>query len=188
MEKARQVIDERWRKGVPILCGPGAYSNSMPLDLGKTLSAGVIRRYDNFKETADPSQKEIFGSYNQDIRDIAEVCEFRHPSIRNCTFRTTLDSLNQLLSRELADVWALQDHDPAPCYCPGRVAVMGDVAHAIVPFVGYGAVHAREDVAVLDALFARVTRSTQIEKALIRLRRRATTAFAECGGDQPGIR
>ena len=44
--------------------------------------------------------------------------------------------------------------------------MIGDAAHACMPFVGQGAAQAIEDAAVLSALFHRLESSSQIEKVL----------------------
>lgn len=44
--------------------------------------------------------------------------------------------------------------------------MMGDAAHACMPFAGNGAAQAIEDAAVLTAIFAKVTSVSQVEKAL----------------------
>ncbi|KAI0852346.1 hypothetical protein F5Y00DRAFT_258753 [Daldinia vernicosa] len=58
------------------------------------------------------------------------------------------------------------DHDHAPYYARGRVAMLGDAAHTAMPFAGNGAAQALEDAAVLDYLLAHVERPEQIEHAL----------------------
>ncbi|MFD0345100.1 FAD-dependent monooxygenase [Kitasatospora aburaviensis] len=47
------------------------------------------------------------------------------------------------------DVWELAD--PLPAYHHGRVALLGDAAHAMCPFQGQGACQAIEDAVVLAA-------------------------------------
>ncbi|MFJ8441543.1 FAD-dependent monooxygenase [Kitasatospora griseola] len=47
------------------------------------------------------------------------------------------------------DVWALTD--PLPAFHRGRVALLGDAAHAMAPFQGQGACQAVEDAVVLAA-------------------------------------
>ncbi|MEV6972634.1 FAD-dependent monooxygenase [Kitasatospora sp. NPDC093806] len=47
------------------------------------------------------------------------------------------------------DVWEIAD--PLPAYHHGRVALLGDAAHAMVPFQGQGACQAIEDAVVLAA-------------------------------------
>src|SRR5436189_2856 len=45
--------------------------------------------------------------------------------------------------------WALYDRDPIPRWTRGRVTVLGDAAHPMLPYLGQGACQAIEDGAVL---------------------------------------
>lgn len=45
--------------------------------------------------------------------------------------------------------WALCGHDPSQPWTKGRVALLGDSAHAMLPFMAQGAVMAIEDAAIL---------------------------------------
>jgi salicylate hydroxylase len=45
--------------------------------------------------------------------------------------------------------WALYDRDPIPRWTQGRVTLLGDSAHAMLPYLGQGACQALEDGAVL---------------------------------------
>ena len=47
--------------------------------------------------------------------------------------------------------WALYDRDPIPRWTSGRVAVLGDAAHPMLPYLGQGACQAMEDGCVLAA-------------------------------------
>ncbi|KAK0710386.1 hypothetical protein B0T21DRAFT_415945 [Apiosordaria backusii] len=71
-----------------------------------------------------------------------------------------------LVARDTSASWAVGDHDHAPVYFKGRVAMLGDAAHASLPFAGNGAAQALEDAAVLDHLFGKVKQPSQIEAAL----------------------
>jgi 2-polyprenyl-6-methoxyphenol hydroxylase-like FAD-dependent oxidoreductase len=52
-------------------------------------------------------------------------------------------------SAETINRWALYDRDPLPRWTVGRVALLGDAAHAMLPYMAQGAVQAIEDAAVL---------------------------------------
>src|SRR5207237_1350327 len=45
--------------------------------------------------------------------------------------------------------WALYDRDPIPRWTRGRVTILGDAAHPMLPYLGQGACQAIEDGAVL---------------------------------------
>ncbi len=52
------------------------------------------------------------------------------------------------------DLWALFDHRPAATYYKGRVALLGDAAHASTPHQGAGAGQALEDAFIMATLLA----------------------------------
>ncbi len=51
--------------------------------------------------------------------------------------------------------WALYDRDPLPHWSKGRATLLGDSAHAMLPYLGTGAGIALEDACVLAAMIAR---------------------------------
>lgn len=50
--------------------------------------------------------------------------------------------------------WGLQDREPLKTWIAGRVAMLGDAAHPMTPFLGQGACIATEDALVLGRAFA----------------------------------
>lgn len=50
--------------------------------------------------------------------------------------------------------WALYDRDPLDRWVEGRVGLLGDAAHPMLPFLGFGAALAIEDAIVLARAFA----------------------------------
>jgi salicylate hydroxylase len=51
--------------------------------------------------------------------------------------------------------WALYDREPLPAWSVGRVTLLGDAAHAMLPHQGQGAVQSIEDAVVLARCLAR---------------------------------
>jgi salicylate hydroxylase len=49
--------------------------------------------------------------------------------------------------------WALYDRDPLEIWVQGRVALLGDAAHPMLPFLGLGAAMGIEDAVVLGRAF-----------------------------------
>ncbi|MFB9679583.1 FAD-dependent monooxygenase [Streptosporangium vulgare] len=63
--------------------------------------------------------------------------------------------------------WALYDRSPLENWTSGRVALLGDAAHSMLPFFGQGAAQAVEDAVVLTSCLRDATRETAA-KALVR--------------------
>ena len=63
--------------------------------------------------------------------------------------------------------WPLLIHDPLPSWVRGRVVLIGDAAHPMLPFSGQGAAQAMEDAGVLGCLIKGLD-GLDIENALSR--------------------
>ena len=59
---------------------------------------------------------------------------------------------------EATNRWALYDRDPLVRWTDGRVILLGDAAHAMLPYMAQGAVQAIEDAAVLAKCLERADR------------------------------
>jgi len=143
-EYAREHINPKWTQTVPILLGPRGHVNCIPLNKGTRLSAGVAVRGAKFTESgkAPDLDPELYKDYSEDAQRIV-----------------------RMVAKDTSASWTAADHDHAPVYYRGKVAMMGDAAHASMPFAGNGAAQALEDAAVLDYLFSKVTEPSQIEAA-----------------------
>ncbi|KAI1080680.1 FAD/NAD(P)-binding domain-containing protein [Whalleya microplaca] len=144
-EDAKKYINPRWTQSVPILLGPRGHINCIPLNNNTRLSAGVAVRgakstYNGWAPPLDPA---LYADYSEEAQQIV-----------------------RMVAKDTSASWAAADHDHAPFYARGRIAMFGDAAHASLPFAGNGAAQALEDAAVLDYLFAHVQRPDQIGCAL----------------------
>lgn len=63
--------------------------------------------------------------------------------------------------------WALVDRTPLPRWTDGRISLLGDAAHPMLPFFAQGAAQAIEDAAVLADCLSGVT-AGQVPQALLR--------------------
>src|SRR3984885_6934464 len=89
--------------------------------------------------------------------------DYRHESwVSECDRREVLErysdwdeSLLRIFSAgEVWYKWALYDRDPIPQWTRGRVTLLGDAAHPMLPYLGQGACQAIEDGVVLAAALA----------------------------------
>ena len=62
--------------------------------------------------------------------------------------------------------WKLCDHAPLATWVEGGVALLGDAAHPMLPYVAQGAAQAIEDAAVLSTCLAMITKQVDIPTAL----------------------
>ena len=76
--------------------------------------------------------------------------------------------------------WGLFDRDPLPSWTKGRVSLLGDAAHAMLPFLGQGAAMAIEDAVVLARAVEQITDTVAALQAYERTRR-DRTAFVTIG-------
>ncbi|KAK4182153.1 hypothetical protein QBC35DRAFT_396541 [Podospora australis] len=152
-EEAKQHIDERFTRTVPILLGPRGHINCIPLNKGTRLSAGVAVRGAADTEPEGPEKSSASSDKKLD------------PSLYQ-DYTSEARAIVELVAKDTSASWSVGDHDHAHSFVKGRIAMLGDAAHASLPFAGQGAAQALEDAAVLDNLFGRVRQTAQIEHAL----------------------
>jgi salicylate hydroxylase len=63
--------------------------------------------------------------------------------------------------------WGLYDREPLPTWTCGRLTLLGDAAHPMLPHVGQGANQAIEDAVVLATLLSRADRASARQALLI---------------------
>jgi salicylate hydroxylase len=86
-------------------------------------------------------------------------------------------------------LWALYDRDPLPCWTKGRLTLLGDAAHAMLPHLGQGANQSIEDGITLATILSRAERDTA-PAALLAYEglRRDRVAEVQTGARKNGLR
>jgi salicylate hydroxylase len=85
--------------------------------------------------------------------------------------------------------WALYDREPLPTWTRGRLALLGDAAHPMLPHLGQGANQSIEDGMALATILARANRETAAAALLAYERlRRERVALVQRGARENGLR
>lgn len=116
------------------------------------LRAGTLANFVGMVEQAEPSEEDWRSTGRAE--DAAADFAGWHPTI------TRLIEAAAVLNR-----WALFDRDPLPRWHEGRVVLLGDAAHPMLPSMAQGAVQALEDAWCLAGL---VATASDVEGALTR--------------------
>jgi len=143
-----ETLPEHMRAPVGLTwIGPGAHVVNYPLRGGKIMNfVATIER-----QTWNAPSGSIAGTHEECLADFKGWHEDVQTMISKCS------SLSK---------WALMQRDPIPHWGQGRITLLGDAAHATLPFLAQGAVHAIEDGAVLARCLERVDKSVTVEQAL----------------------
>lgn len=73
--------------------------------------------------------------------------------------------IHELIDKaEFINKWAMFGRDPLPRWTKGRITLMGDAAHPMLPFLAQGAVMAIEDAYALGTLLAKLPAPTALAK------------------------
>ena len=85
--------------------------------------------------------------------------------------------------------WALYDREPLPTWTKGRLTLLGDAAHPMLPHLGQGANQSIEDGMALATILAEVD-SAEVPAALVAYERlrRERVAEVQLGARQNGLR
>jgi salicylate hydroxylase len=118
-----------------VFLGPGATFNRYTLRAGALLNCVGIAASDQWTDEgwSTPATRE----------ELLATFDGWHPSVTGLTERA-----DRLIK------WGIFDRAPLPRWSRGRVTLLGDAAHAMLPFLGMGAAMAIEDGMVLSRAFA----------------------------------
>ena len=85
--------------------------------------------------------------------------------------------------------WALYDREPLPTWTKGRLTLLGDAAHPMLPHLGQGANQSIEDGMALATILAQVDNAA-VPAALLAYERlrRERVAEVQLGARQNGLR
>lgn len=159
MAKAKEAVGDYLAGSSQMYLGPGGNVLTYPIDHGRTMNIVAFRdkpdgvwEHDHWVlKNQGKEMKRDFDGWGKPVQSVLQVSIMSivtHfsacTSIANCALQLMDD----------ADLWALFDHQPAPTYCKGRVAILGDAAHASTPHQGAGAGQALEDAFILSTLLA----------------------------------
>lgn len=131
-----------------IFVGPGHLVNRYPVRNWELL---------NFVAFAErPAWTEEGWSIRSTVEELLAEFQGWHPAVLRFMSETPPHSLFK---------WGLFDREPLKSWSRGRVTLLGDAAHPVLPFLGHGAVLAIEDAVVLARA---LTASATIDEALRR--------------------
>ena len=180
----------------PVFSGSVAYRGVLPLEripdwptdswlmwLGKgkhfltfPMRAGQLVNYVGFVP-ADQQMKESWSSPGD-------------PNVLRREFAGWDPRIESLLQQvEMTFRWALYDREPLPTWTRGRLTLLGDAAHPMLPHLGQGANQSIEDGMALATILARADRTT-VRAALTAYERlrRERVAQVQRGARENGMR
>ena len=124
-----------------LFCGPESYVVMYPVEKGSMMNMVAIK---NIPEAAAQANKK---TWVQDVNTETMISDF-------AGWGAPIKAL--LAHFKSSQRWALYDHLPAPTYIKGKVALMGDAAHATTPHQGQGAGMAFEDSLIVSNILGQV--------------------------------
>ena len=150
--------------------GKGKHFLSFPLRAGKLINyVGFV--------PADQEMKESWSAPGD-------------PDVLRAEFAGWDPRIESLLSQVQATFrWALYDREPLPSWTKGRLTLLGDAAHPMLPHLGQGANQSVEDGMALATILARTGRDT-VPAALLAYERlrRERVAQVQRGARENGMR
>ncbi len=150
--------------------GKGKHFLSFPLRAGKLINyVGFV--------PADAEMKESWSAPGD-------------PDVLRTEFAGWDPRIGSLLQKvQMTFRWALYDREPLPTWTKGRLSLLGDAAHPMLPHLGQGANQGIEDGMALATILARANRKT-VPAALLAYERlrRERVAQVQRGARENGLR
>ena len=150
-----------------VFLGPDRTVNRYLIRQGRILNCVAIVR--------TPGWTDEGWSTRGDPAELAAAFADWHPDVRG---------LMTLARPERLFKWALGVHPPLPTWIDGSMALLGDAAHPMLPFLGMGAAMAIEDGIVLGRAFGLHADSASALRAYEAARRPRTIALADASERQ----
>jgi salicylate hydroxylase len=145
-DKFLDIVGKKIETGKGTLfCGPQSYVVMYPVEKGSMMNMVAIKR---LPESASQAHEK---TWIESVSTETMLSDFRE-------WGAPIKSL--LAEFKSSQRWALYDHLPAPTYVKGKVALMGDAAHATTPHQGQGAGMAFEDSLILSNILGQVLGKT----------------------------
>ncbi|KAH9207994.1 putative salicylate hydroxylase [Leptodontidium sp. 2 PMI_412] len=134
MDKAAKVLGDYYARNGQMYLGPNGHVLTFPIEHGNTMNVVAFQTGTGSWEqerwvlpTPKEDRMQDFAQWNEKVLHILDIMEDK-------------------------GVWALFDHPPAETFYKGRIALLGDAAHASTPHQGAGAGQALEDAFILSSL------------------------------------
>lgn len=148
-EVVKEILGKTLGGNAQLWCGSGGYIVHYPVEQGRLVNVVAVKR-DKDQETKHSYDKLITPTSRQDMYE---------------AWRDWDPRLQQLLRKfKTSDKWALWDLPHDEKYYRGRICLMGDAAHAVVPHLGSGAGMAMEDAYILSNLVGIAKEAGDLEK------------------------
>lgn len=137
---ADAIADMQITPGSTIVMGPGQHFVYYPVSAGRNINWVAI----------EPRNDWTVESWTEPATKAEALTAYQGwaPQIQTLIATAGLDG------RQIYR-WALHDRDPLPSWGHGRISLLGDAAHPMLPFLAQGAAQAFEDAAVLTRCLQR---------------------------------
>ncbi|KAL8796933.1 MAG: hypothetical protein Q9195_000704 [Heterodermia aff. obscurata] len=173
MDAAVEALGAEHAQNSTLICGPGRAIFTYPINRGALVNVAAmdfdhpIWEHEKWIVPTDWSiVSQRFEGWSSQAQAVIKVWSpFRSYILYPAHIYS--NEPPKLLDKPDLATWAFWDTAPASTYTRGRVAMLGDAAHATTPFQGQGAGQAIEDSEVIMTVLSKVQNLKQIPNALM---------------------